>query len=233
MKLIFAMLMLLMANTLFSQNAASKSRQLDSLGKKLRTDSLHIFRFKKLRPYGNIDNRNSFNKPSNFTGYQLGLIINEYHTFGVGFYRLNQAPKAVATVHQGFRLRSLTYNTIFYEFMLLNRKYLEMDLPIELGFGNYVARITDTTNANFNKSIVPKFFPLSVGVKLIAKPVRWIGFSLMVGYRHLIDENKVLDFNGFNFPVGIWVDLRQVYRDVKYYGIYKKRYRRETKKILE
>jgi hypothetical protein len=100
--------MLLMANTLISQNAVSKSRQLDSLGRKLRIDSLYIFRFKKLRPYGNIDNRNSFNKPSNFTGYQLGLIINEYHTFGVGFYRLNQAPKAVATVQQGFRLRSLT-----------------------------------------------------------------------------------------------------------------------------
>lgn len=55
----------------------------------------------------------------------------------------------------------------------------------------------------------------------------------MVGYRYFLQQDKVLDFDGFFFPVGVWLDLRQVYRDIKYYGVQKKRYHREVKKILE
>ena len=111
---ITVLLILFFAKLSFAQNESIKKHKLDSLKSKLRTDSLYTFRFKTLRPYGNIDNRNSFNKPSNFNGYQLGVIVNEYHTFGLGFYRLNRAPNARATLKEGYQLNGLSYNTVFY-----------------------------------------------------------------------------------------------------------------------
>src|SRR6218665_1633894 len=108
-----------------------RKTQVDSLTRKLIADSMYTYRFKKLRPYGNIDNRNSFYRPSNFTGFQLGAIVNEYHTFGIGFYQLNRATRAKATVNAGYNLRGLRYNTLFYEYLLVNKRYLEIDLPFE------------------------------------------------------------------------------------------------------
>ncbi len=211
-----------------------KKHRIDSLTRKLIADSMHTYRFKTLRPYGNIDNRNSFYRPSNFTGFQLGVIVNEYHTFGIGFYRLNQARRAGATVNAGYNLRALSYNTVFYEYLLFNKRFYEVDLPFELGYGSYRARYSDTLHPKYNHIIAPSFLPLSAGVKFIAKPVRWIGLSLMAGYRYFIETGKerVLDFNNFFYPVGVWVDLRQVYRDIKYFGVQKKRYRRAVNNVL-
>lgn len=207
--------------------------QVDSLTRELIADSMFTYRFKKLRPYGNIDNRNSFYRPSNFTGFQLGAIVNEYHTFGLGFYQLNRANKASATVNEGFSLRALRYNTFFYEYLLLNKRYFEVDLPFELGYGFYRARFSDTLNPRYGKQITPSFIPLSAGIKFIAKPVKWLGLSIMAGYRYFIETGKerVLDFNNIYYPIGIWVDFREIYRDIKYFGFQKRRYRREVKRV--
>lgn len=224
-----SILLALIAFGAAGQVLPEKQKKIDSLTAKLAADSTHTYRFKTLRPYGSIDNRNSFIKPSNFNGYQLGVIVNEYHTFGLGFYRLNAANRASSTIMKGYKLRALSYNTVFYQYLLFKKKYYEVDLPFELGYGTYRARITDTLRKDFT----PAFLPLSAGAEFIVKPVRWIGLSLMVGYRYFLQQDKVLDFDGFFFPVGVWLDLRQVYRDIKYYGVQKKRYHREVKKILE
>lgn len=236
MKFVAALVsILLFGGTLTAQNDSIKKHKVDSLTLKLQADSLHTFRFKTLRPYGNIDNRNSLfrSKPSNFNGYQLGVIVNEYHTFGVGFYALNSASRSNSPVKKGYSLRNLRYNTVFYEYLLFNKRYYEVDLPFELGYGSYHARYTDTSMAIVNKNIYPSFLPLSAGVKFVVKPVRWIGLSLMIGYRYFIEKKDILEFNNLFFPVGIWVDFRQVYRDIKYYGFQKKRYRRAVKEISE
>lgn len=219
----------------WAQQDVARQQKIDSLTLKLKNDSLRTYRFKTLRPYGNIDNRTSFliKRPSNFNGYQLGLIVNEYHTFGFGFYRLNQATSRNAAVKTGYKLRSLTYNTAFYEYMLVNKRFYEVDLPFEMGYGSYRASFTDSSAAIYDKKVAPSFLPLSAGVKFIAKPVRWIGLSVMVGYRYFIQEANILEFNNLFFPLGVWVDFRQVYRDIKYYGVQKKRYRRAVKAIRE
>lgn len=218
----------------YTQTDSIRQHKIDSLTLKLQRDSLHTFRFKTLRPYGNIDNRNSFikNRPANFNGYQLGVIVNEYHTFGIGFYRLNSATRINSPVKEGYKLRALRYNTVFYEYMLVNKRYFEVDLPFELGYGSYQVRYTDSAAAIYDKNIYPSFLPLSAGIKFIGKPVRWIGLSVMVGYRYFIEEKRILDFNNLFFPLGIWIDFRQVYRDIKYYGVQKKRYRRAVKELV-
>jgi hypothetical protein len=235
MKLLIALgLICVCMGNVMGQVYGRRKTQIDSLTRKLIADSMYTYRFKKLRPYGNIDNRNSFYRPSNFTGFQLGVIVNEYHTFGIGFYQLNQATRAKATVNEGYSLRALRYNTVFYEYLLFNKRYFEVDLPFELGYGTYRARHTDTSSLNYGKTIMPSFVPLSAGIKFIAKPVKWLGISLMVGYRYFIEtgQDLVLDFNNLYYPVGVWVDFREIYRDIKYFGFQKKRYRREVKKIL-
>jgi hypothetical protein len=132
----------LLNHQMISQNDSIKKFKIDSLNHKLRRDSLHTFRFKKLRPYANLDNRNSFikNKPANFSGLQLGVIINEYHTFGFGIYSLNPNAKGGSQIKNNYQIANLKYTTFFYEYFLVNKKYLEIDLPFEIGFGNYSAR---------------------------------------------------------------------------------------------
>lgn len=219
---------------LHAQNdALRKQQRIDSLSTKLYNDSLHTYRYKKVRPYGNIDNRNSFlkNRTSNFNGYQLGVIFDEYHTFGLGFYQLNRVTRLNAPVKRGYELRNLRYTTVFYEFMLVNKKYFEMDLPFEIGYGRYRALFTDSSAAIFSQPVTPSFLPLAGGVKFIGKPVRWFGLSLMVGYRYIFQEESILELNNLYFPLGVWVDLRQIYRDIKFYGFQRKRYRRAVRFI--
>jgi hypothetical protein len=227
------LLLLFCLPVLLAQNDSIKQRKKDSLRLKLTNDSLHTYRFKKLRPYGNIDNRTSLlrKRPSNFNGYQLGFIVNEYHTFGVGFYRLNSATRLNSSVKAGYNLRSLNYNTVFYEYLLVNKKYFEIDLPFELGYGTYKARYSNNVGVDFSRNISSFFVPAGAGVKFVGKPVRWVGISLMAGYRYFIEKNSILDFNDLYFPIGIWVDFREIYRDIKYFGFQKKRYNRAIKSL--
>src|SRR4051812_2363230 len=80
-----------------------KNLRLDSLNLKLLKDSMHIYRFQKLRPYIGIDNRNSFvnNQPVNFKGLQFGVILNEKHIIGLGFYAMSQNSKKPLATKEG------------------------------------------------------------------------------------------------------------------------------------
>lgn len=235
MKRFVALILLLNTGWLGAQTDMLRRQQrIDSLNWQLHYDSLHTYRFKQLRPYGNIDNRPSFlrNRPSNFSGYQLGVIVNEHHTFGLGFYQLNTATRRNSPVKAGYQLRNLRYTTVFCEFKLLNKTYYQVNLPFEVGYGTYRALYTDTLRFIYQNPVRPSFLPLSAGIKIIGKPVRWVGLSIMVGYRYFIQEETILEFNSLFFPIGVWIDLRQVYRDIKYYGFQKKRYRRALKEIM-
>lgn len=46
---------------IYGQNSLNQQR-IDSLTTKFKKDSAHIYRFKKVRPYASLDNRNSFIK---------------------------------------------------------------------------------------------------------------------------------------------------------------------------
>ncbi len=74
--------------------------------------------------------------------------------------------------------------------------------------------------------------PLGAGAKFIVKHIRWVGISTMIGYRYIPYKQNLLDYDGLYYSLGIWVDFRQIYRDIKYYGVQKKRYRNKVKAIL-
>lgn len=223
-----------------------KQTLIDSLKIKFSKDSAHIYRFKKVRPYLAIDKRHSWitNQRSTkkiqvaITGFQIGIKLFERHTIGFGSYNIaKESKKAVKLVDQSSIIRYedlfIHYSTIFYEYVIFNTRYFEMDLPLEIGLGRYVYNLKDESRTVL---LWHEEGPLKIsggGVQIILKPVRWIGLSGMAGYRFATLNNKTnLNFNGFYYSYGVWIDLRQIYRDVKFYAFKRPDYRKKVKGIL-
>jgi hypothetical protein len=72
---------------------------------------------------------------------------------------------------------------------------------------------------------------LGAATKIILKPVRWIGLSIMGGYRYVFEEKANLNLDGAYYSFGVWVDIRQIYRDIKFYGFQKRKYKMEIHKL--
>jgi hypothetical protein len=207
----------------------------DSLKNKLAADSARIFKFKKLRLVFSFDNRSSFVRsiPVDFNGVQLGFIYRERHSFGVGFYGMtvnSQQPVKVKdanrTINQTLRLN---FTMVFYEFVLVSRRYFSLHLPIEAGFGNYNVVLQDSLSKKIVRDDRAPVLPLGTGLQVIIKPFRWVGLSLLGGYRYVSEKSVNLNFNGVFYSVGVWFDVRQAYREWKYWKV-KRTYRREMAK---
>ena len=226
-------------NFLAAQNDSLRKWQLDSLRLKFQKDSAHTYRPKKFRPMIGYDSRNSFirDAPVNFLGLQLGLSYKDKHTFGFGAYKITQNSSrptrrrdANKTVIQHL---TLNYITTFYQYTLIDKRFFEIDLPLEFGLGKATIRINDdlTGLQISNRSTI--IFPVGLGLQGIVKPVRWVGLTLMGGYRYVGENQKNLNFNGWYYSVGVWLEFRRIVRDVKFYGFQRKKYRRERAQILK
>src|SRR4051812_40989064 len=129
----------------------SKKEKLDSLRTKLSVDSAHIYRFKKVKFLLAIDTRNSFihtnTKASvNFNGFQLGVVLNEKHNVGFGFYSMSHVQKTHPIIDQQKTINinlNMGYATIFYEYQFINTKRWEIGVPLEIGSGSYQITATD------------------------------------------------------------------------------------------
>lgn len=222
----------------FGQDSV-KQHKIDSLIAKLHADSAHIYRFRKVRPFFSLDNRNSFIKdaPVNVQGLQLGLILKERHTVGFGLYAIRASAKQKITTKNeknisANRTLNLNYITAFYQYAFVDKRYFELDLPFELGIGGYDIKLTDALT---NKTIVDRkggTIILGGGFGLTVKPLKWIGITGSAGYRYALDNNPNINFSGFFYSYGVWVSLGSIYRDVRYCGIKRKKCRRHIHYIL-
>ncbi|MDO9001219.1 MAG: hypothetical protein Q7W45_15755 [Bacteroidota bacterium] len=205
---------------------------IDSLTKKLEEDSAHTYRFKKLRPYLNIDSRNSFNRvnPTSFSGLQYGVRVNEFHTFGMGLYTLTKFSFNNTPIDAILKINRLGYINVFYEYMLLNKKYFRITFPFEIGVGGFQGQLQDTLSQGINISKL--IMPMGASAKFIVKPVRWFGISSMIGYQYIPYRQTLINYDGLYYSLGIWIDFRLIYRDVKYFKFQKKKYRRAVKSVL-
>ena len=221
----------------YGQNSLQQKR-IDSLTIKFKKDSAHIYRSKKVRPYASLDNRNSFIKdaPVNVKGFQLGTILKEKHTIGFGLYSLQNSSKQFVTTKNekniaAKRTLTLNYLTLFYQYVIIDKRFFELDLPLEVGLGGYHVILEDTAVHKIISDKRGGTMLTSGGISIIFKPFKWIGLSGTAGYRVALDKNPNVNFSGAYYSYGVWVDLRQIYRDIKYYGITRKKYRRELKKL--
>lgn len=216
-----------------------KQRRIDSLITKLHNDSAHIYRFRKVRPFFSLDNRNSFIKdaPVNVQGIQIGVILKERHTLGFGYYTIRTSAKQNVTTKNeknisANRTLSLNYLTLFYQYAFIDKRYFELDLPLELGLGGYDVKLTDPAT---QRTIVDKkggTIIIGGGVGITIKPLKWFGITGSAGYRNALDNNPNVNFSGFFYSYGVWVGLGRIYRDVRYCGIKRKKCRRHIHYIL-
>jgi len=218
----------------------------DSLKLKFQKDSAHIYRFKKFRPYFAIDQRNSWIKnekstrkvPVAINGLQAGIILQEKHTLGFGYYTINkQSVKPVKITDQNNKVTYeelfMRYITAFYEYVIFDTRFFELDLPIEIGVGRYIYNLKDETKSVLLWKEEGPAKLTSGGVSITLKPFKWIGVKGMAGYRFVAFNAKSnLNFNGIYYSYGIWADLRQIYRDIKFYGFVRPKYRKKVKAIL-
>lgn len=236
----------------------SKADRLDSLKLKFRKDSARIYRFQKFRFRLALDQRNSWIKntkankvvPVSINGLQIGGILYERHTVGFGLYNIASfSTKAVKLTDNTNSIRFaelyMRYYTLFYEYAIICKKYFEIDIPIEIGLGRYTYNLKDETK---NERLWNEDGPITIygiGTQLIIKPVKWIGLVGMGGYRyttftpdHIESKNPnavketQLDFRNFYYSYGVWIDLRQIMRDVHFYGFKRPKYRKKLKAIL-
>lgn len=233
-------LVLVLSNVLLLVNGQVEKSQfhsIDSLRKKFQRDSLHTYRFKKWRPYLSYDQRNSFIKklPVNYRGIQVGCIFKEAHTMGLGAYEIIQKAKngITTTDNQNNNIGVniyLKYATLFYQYRLINQRFYEVDIPIELGAGTSHIRLQNTNGLLINNLNEP-IFPIGGGLQLILRPTKWFGLSLMGGYRYVGETYRDLNFNGTYYSIGVWVDVRQVYRDIYFYGFIKRKYKKALREL--
>lgn len=239
MRFLFALLILISAEGLtFAQKSTDlKQQKIDSLTEKLRKDSAFIFRPKYSKPYLRVENRYSFisKEPVNLAGFMAGVTLVERHILCAGYYTLNRlTQKSIDVTDENNVTRReyliLNYFITSYQYVLLNKRYLQINAPIEIGYGLYSTRTTDNFD-NYLKKSSGNIIPASAGFQFIVKPIRWLGVSCVGGYRHVIQQKNInLNFKGFYYSFGLWIDARHVIRYTKYY--FKKRgYREELEKI--
>jgi len=231
--------------TLFSQNIRTQQR-LDSLKLQFQKDSSRIYRFQKFRFRVALDRRNSWIKnqratkqiPVSINGFQLGAVLFEKHSVGFGLYNIAAESKRPAKIND--QLNTIRYEELFmnyftgyYEYVLLNKRFFEIDIPVELGLGRYVYNLKDETQTKLLWHEQGPIKLSSAGLQVIFKPLKWIGLVGMGGYRFVrFNEKTNLNFNNFYYSYGVWVDIRQIHRDLRFYAFKRPKYRKKVKAIL-
>lgn len=236
---IFFFFVFILSYSFYSQN------QLDSLKLKFQKDSAHTYRFKNIRPWLAIDQRNSWIRntkgqqriPVTINGFQLGVIIKEKHTVGLGLYSMNatsQKPVKISDANNKITFQELLlkYTTLHYQYVIVDTRFFELDVPLEVGLGHYVYNLKDETQTALLWREEGPVKLTGGGVTMVLKPFKWIGLQGMAGYRIVAFNKRTnLNFNGLYYSYGVWIDIRQIYRDIKYYGFIRKKYRKKVKAI--
>jgi len=211
--------LILVPSGIFSQNYTTNSLK-DSLKQQLTKDSAFIYRTTKIKPYLRLESRNSFinKQPVRLFGFLVGVTLIEKHVLSAGFYFLDKRKESPLSILDGRynvnHFFALSYFDFSYQYVLFNTKYFQAFLPLEFGYGKF--KIASNSATSTFSDFSGDFIPVSAGVQLIAKPIKWVGISGMAGYRYVKQEQAALNLRGFYYSAGVWVDIRQIYRNYKF-----------------
>lgn len=208
---------------LYSQNI-----HLDSLKQKLEQDSVRIFKPKKYLPVLIFDSRNSIisSAPINIIGLQIGIRFKERDILGIGGYKI-YLPFKINEDSGLYKLR-VAYFTLFYRFLMVNKRYYEIGLMGEIGAGRFnVHRITNN-NEIFIKA--GRFNPFGLSAVFTFKVLKWLGIQTMFGYRWMLQKEFYNTFSGPFYSIGIWFSTKDFIRFIRYNCIAKTRYKKQVKK---
>jgi hypothetical protein len=114
--------------------------------------------------------------------------------------------------------------TLFYQFALIDKRYFEIDLPVEFGLGGFDVKAVSQKDNRILRDVKGCIIPFGTGIDIIYKPL----ISGSLGYRFVAQKYANLNFNGAYYSIGIWVDIRQIYRDVRFYGFMTPKYKKRV-----
>jgi hypothetical protein len=235
MKILPYFLLLITCRSLFGQQLPAKQQhKLDSLAAKLKKDSAFIYRRTIARPYLRLENRRAFivSEKVNFLGFLAGANLHERHIVCAGYYFLDRKSRALIPLRDlsgagTSRFSKFGYFVLSYQYILLNLRYVQLNTPLEAGYGSY-ATDNPTGIAITNAG---NFLPLCAGLQLILKPFKFAGVSASGGYRYVRHDLLSISFNGIYYSFGVWVDARYLFRGLRYHLV-KQKYR-ETVRSLD
>jgi len=182
-----------------------------------------------LNPSTDFDQRFSFirSQPVNIWGQRVGVVINDKFKVGVGGYFLDDVLKSTRVFQDGstqYIKRNLLFGTGYIEPFLFRKKYWEMSIPVELGYGQSTAKFYQTSTDLYiktsNKNFIPAGTGLSFSVKLPALPhfqaTRWIGINFLAGYRYCLFEDIFkTDYDGWFWSISGAIFLDRVADDYR------------------
>jgi len=166
-----------------------------------------------------VENRNSFlaNEHVNLLGFLAGVTLYEKHVVSAGYYFLDKGSRhSILLVKEkaSQQFSKLSYVDFAYQYILLSYRYLQLNVPLEAGFGSYEGTYIDSTG---NTTVIKgKMLPLAAGLQLFIKPIRWLGVSATGGYRQVKHDANNFRLDGFYYSFGLWIDARHVIRTLRY-----------------
>jgi len=175
-----------------------------------------------------LDNRESFVQSSavHVIGFNAGVVLpGRRWRLGLGGYTLsrNYADLYIYQYKNGKRTKklldtltpqlALTYFTPNISYVVFQRPWLEVSVPLELGLGRSHYSETDEhgTTPTDHRGL---FVPVELGLAVLVKPTRWVGVSGSVGYRKSVLEIAYKDdFDGMYFSYRLNVFVGAIWRD--------------------
>ncbi|MBA3682907.1 MAG: hypothetical protein H0W73_17345 [Bacteroidetes bacterium] len=199
-------------------------------------DSIEIMKPPIVRPQLRIDNRTIFFKGQalNVHGFDAGVLLKEKLRLTLGYYALNSNLEAYKKTENGIdyeRNIKLRYGGINTEFIYKNTRYFSLGMPIDFGFGKNTLQYTRIVDGEIYETKSGFIFSTEFGLSAIFKPIRWIGIKGILGYRKtLLEKADEFYLDGVFTSVGLYLDIREIIRDVRMFKI-KKKYRKKSNSI--
>jgi hypothetical protein len=186
-------------------------------------------RLRSIKPALDFDQRFSFirKQPVNIWGQRIGILVNERFKVGIGGYFTNQRFDDNAD----YVRRKLYFGTVYFEPFLVRKKYWELSIVTEAGFGLSNVKVYESSSNRLDTAEVKDFFPAGAGLSLSLKlpaffgwrPFRWFGINGLVGYRYDIDENALhTPYDGMFWSISGAIFLDRVSDDIHYWRQRKK-----------
>lgn len=195
-------------------------------------DSIRIFTPKKIYPQIALDNRKSFirNSPVDIQGIYTGILYKSRFKFGVGYYELDSQSRANIKLKekqvQAMRDLDLYYGTINFEYLLIDKRYIKLGFPVNLGLGFSNLNIYDDKKEELLYHSVGNFVPFSIANEITLKPLREFGLTSAIGYRKVLSHSEPrIDFDGLFYSYGLVIDVKEIIKDIRWLRA-KKRYKK-------
>lgn len=182
-----------------------------------------------VEPSTDFDQRFSLihQKQVNIWGQKLGVILNQKYKVGLGAYYMNDKNiqrKSELYSPETYLKWKLEFGMAYFEPFLIRRKYFDISLPFELGYGKSILHHYNINSNNLLKTEYRDFLPAGVGLSLFLKPpaffhfqpFTWIGINFLAGYRYcILQDTFKTDYDGWFYSIGGAIFLDKIYRYAK------------------